>query len=373
MKKQLTSGMLALALGLTTLTACGDEDNNDNNTAPPTAAEALDSAIDVYVDYQCQTIFQCPEQAGLSLLFFGRFTSVAECKTALKADFGGFDEMKDAIDKGRVAYDAAKAQVCLDKMAQTYKNAICKSDAELDNEPAECEEAFKGAVAIDGKCLGSDECADNLYCNYDAGNCYGVCKADPCVVCGPNQLCDDSSGTAVCSDPLAIDAECTYEDTCVDGATCYYGDNETGKCLANGTLENGESCDEDDQCKGGLCNDDYECATETQTSTPVKSQGEACGALGPLCKPGLTCVDLDFTSGFATGTCGALIAKGGACDLSAQCVYGLYCEGADPGTTKGQCADPKANGSACEDNEECQSGECNDETKKCEGEMVCSI
>ena len=358
--------------------ACTEDGGEDSTPKYATPDDAVKAVADALFAYQCDSAFQCPEQEADMLLFYGRFANAAECKRVMVQNSLLFNDVIEGVKAGRIKYDAAKAAQCVPKIQQTYKNQVCKT-GDFPDEPSECEEVFLGQVAQDAKCIDGQDCQGDLVCNFEGGECYGVCKKDECapgIVCKDDELCQLTDGTAACVKPLAIDAECTFADNCVDGASCYYGDQETGKCVADYTLDEGVACDFDEQCKRGLTCDEDDDENTVCVKAPVTTlvdAGQDCILFGAaVCKPGLTCQDVNLLDGLK-GKCAAPVAKGGDCQITFQCAHSLFCQGGDLTTmTKGKCADLLANGQTCEEDDNCQSQECG-EDKKCKGAQSCTI
>jgi len=197
MKLNLPYGLMAATLGLSLMTACGpDDDSNNEDNTPLTSDQVFARGTAAFVNYQCKTIFQCPETLGLGIESLGRFKDEADCKATLTAQFDLGGETRGALTSGRVKYDASVAEACLTKLEAAYNGAACNGGLDaIGDEPPECEQLFMGQVADGEKCLSSEECSGELRCNFDGGQCYGVCKVDPCAACTDAQYCD-STGDA---------------------------------------------------------------------------------------------------------------------------------------------------------------------------------
>lgn len=373
MKLKLPYGLMAAALGLSMMAACGpdDDDNNEDNT-PLTSDQFMTRASDAIIDAQCKSIFQCPEQLDIAIRVLGRFKDVADCKASFSRLGSLKEDYNDGLEDGRIKYDASLAQACLTKVEAMANASICLSEVfeeeDLEELP-ECEQLFVGQVADGGSCLNDNECSGDLKCNFESGEtCYGVCKADPCDACTDAQYCDELGDTPVCKDRDALGAECTYfQATCVKGASCFFGEADTGKCIADKSIDDDEECDEDAQCKSGLCSE-FTCSPPS-TPPMLGAAGDECNDF-LWCQPGLSCQGLIADTDM--GTCKTLATKDEDCDFSEQCEFELQCQGATE-TTKGKCSERLPDGQDCTYSDDCKSNICDEDTNKCVSDMICSL
>ncbi len=155
--------------------------------------------------------------------------------------------------------------------------------------------------------------------------------------------CDDAfEGTASVGDECAVGAECE------GNMFCKIGDSCPGTCTA--LLDEGEDCDDDDDCQTGLA-----CSDDTNTCFDPAREGEPCeGSTGIECDLGLLCVGADEETD-TPGSCKAITEvfvnkEGDSCDLSttALCEAGLSCVvNVEEGNPRQICAPRVASGEAC--------------------------
>lgn len=371
--------ILAATLSICLMSACTDE--GEEVEAAMTFDELNTRINSLFVDYQCERTFQCPETQGSSLFIYGRFQDEAECKTTLIAELAQRPNfIKMSIEAGRLRYNQAQSLSCITALEAIVQDDLCtfiNHDDDDDNgrattgfiPSAACPELWTGLVNAGGKCLYSQECATGLECEYTGGSCYGTCAARPCSDCTDAQYCGEENGQPTCKPRSPLGADCT-ENICAKGATCLIKDAQVGKCTADRSVDAGGACNEDIQCKIDLCGEDGLCDATPSTPT-LSDSGEACGLSQP-CKPGLTCQDLVPDTGKAQ--CKVAITLGAACSFTQECEYGLFCQGAAPdGMTKGNCAMPLPDGQTCVYHQDCQSRFCDYDDKKCSSETLCTI
>jgi hypothetical protein len=160
----------------------------------------------------------------------------------------------------------------------------------------------------------------------------------PCNVeadCKTGLFCPSTkeTGVANCAKPAAINQTCyqqqvdsTDHPACQDGLVCLFNTQVT-------------------QCPVPPC-PEYRCVPRVAANDDPK-QAEAC--TGTDCAGGksVVCTDLSTAPGpsshqFVCKNGGSLGAAGAGCNVTEQCATGLYCD-----TTKGVCAQQKANGQSC--------------------------
>ncbi|PTL75263.1 Dickkopf N-terminal cysteine-rich domain-containing protein [Vitiosangium sp. GDMCC 1.1324] len=239
------------------------------------------------------------------------------CKTGASMLIGP-DDVKKAVDAGRLVYDADLARQCVNGIAKTR----CLQDDLSDEVQALCYAAVKGTVQKGEACSFLFECA--------AGTCGGT---------------TENTCPATCPDVLAEGQECSR----IHGAPC---DERAGlRCSGNvcvKPVDKGESCVDNLGCKSGL-----RCASSTNTCVPPATEGTACEE-DASCAEGLYCQD---------GICAVRKGEGQRCSLGpdevdpalrgAQCNDGLVCKGAgldsEGNPLSGSCVKPSAEGGPCMD------------------------
>ncbi len=205
--------------------------------------------------------------------------------------------------------------------------------------------ACTGGTPVEGACNDGNSCTSGEFCTS------GVCGGGEPVVCNDNNPCTDDS-----CDPASGCVFTNNNASCSDGNACTTGDTcAAGVCVGGAPL----SCDD-----GNACTDDS-CAPATgcvhSNNSNVCDDGNAC-TLGEICSGG-TCgggevVDCNDGDTCTTDSCSPatgcahvpVVCTGDTCHTAGTC---------DPAT--GQCLNPaKPQGTACDDNNVCTTGEtCN--------------
>lgn len=256
-----------------------------------------------------------------------------------------------AVAAGRIVYDAAKAQQCLDALVAVTCQEIF---GDTGGPPAVCLQALNGQVQEVGNCWDDLECRSDSFC--DSSDCPGTCKRRG----GLNQACDSTSqcqaGLAcqskVCMTILSQGATCT-----VAGAVCgpdlYCDATGTGNCEPQRTSG---PCSRFEECHGP----EYVCAGLVLVAPIVPGQctlvsrvNQACQVGYHLCPGGplpggVWCKSSTGTQTYGQpGTCVLYNRVPDACgDFGggevALC-YGGYCGGA----AAPACVDWFPNGTSC--------------------------
>lgn len=205
------------------------------------------------------------------------------------------------------------------------------------------------------------------------------CEAD--TDCASLFCIDPGDGRRRCLDPCRGDAG-----LCLAGEVCSAGAGACGGCVPREIVRAarglGEPCEEDDECRGGVC---YERGGVSECAAPCGAEDE-CGE-GFLCMEGLCVRDRRQAVG---GVCignedcgGAVCARQGErrwctaqCASASDCPSGFDCVPAG-GTMV--CAPVRAlDGERCEANDDCASGTCADVggqgvcTSMCDGRNPCA-
>ncbi len=249
-----------------------------------------------------------------------------DCVTQFQNGFedAAFQNLKDAIDAGRVVYDPAKAGDCIDAIEALGCGA-------LGNQlPDVCEEALAGTVAEGGDCGLDQECVGDAFCDRAGDACPGTCTARS-----------------------AAGAECGSDDHCQSGLVC----GDSSRCVEPaGPGETCEGASAPDCEVGLLCigsDGDTPGTCRGIDEVLVGDAGDACDfESGMLCREGLSCVVQGFTPGVGPElTCAAEVGAGAACRVGVpdQCPAGQYCAGTDLMTLmfEGTCAPLPGDGEPC--------------------------
>jgi hypothetical protein len=200
------------------------------------------------------------------------------------------------------------------------------------------------------------------------------CESDSCLeglYCAPSVLMPDAGARScrVCQPPLAVGTACAYDGVpCVTGAWCKYDVDGTSACAAMGAA--GDACQSPQECRSGFCN--YPkgvCDDGGRTGDPCAAASD-CRA--GYCDAGGHCAEYQAPGGScaADGEC-----SNGHCDPgTSRCGLpdGATCSYADSDCQSGNCDDtshtcvPKLpDGSPCTSSVECESSYCNYSTQTC--------
>jgi hypothetical protein len=217
-----------------------------------------------------------------------------------------------AVSAGRIVYDAAKAQQCLDALTA----ATCQETfGDTGGPPAVCFQALQGQVQDGLSCWDDSDCRIDSFC--DHSNCPGTCKrrsglSQPCGSTGECQAglsCQNNPLAVgkVCMTILSQGANCTAVGT-VCGPGLYCDAPGTGQCVFQRTSG---SCTRWEECFGP----EYACAglvpaTTSGVCTVVSRLNQACLVGYYLCPggplPGGT---------WCKGATGQAYGDGGTCTL----------------------------------------------------------
>ncbi len=340
----------------------------------PDAAPVLDPAsFQARVrELSCQQPRGCPVALPIT-----SGPDLATCVASLVRHQEASDrQTREYVASGRVRFDPAQAQRCLDDMAQ---------HCAIRHVWEQCYGVFTGTSAAGASCEMAVECAPGTYCDHGASDRF-VCPGR-CVVAGSAPGTRPTSGLSCAADPGAI---ALYE-----GALCLSARFGVPAAV-------GEACDEVDEggsrvrltrCMDGLaCAIPSPLAVEGRCVRP-RGAGEAC-ARGDYCSGGQRCDATATTAGrcvpsglteVAGGPCTAGVRTGGnlpSCDPLAQlecgddgrCVRvgdgseGSRCVGAggteglcNPGlfcNVSGTCQRQLPDGAQCARTTMCRSGAC---------------
>jgi hypothetical protein len=306
------------------------------------------------------------------------FLNGADCTTLTEQRIrnGSFTMFQSEIDRGKMRYDSAKVQACLNAIASRTCATI------NDRDPPECLAAIDGTVDLDQGCTLDEDCKGIAFCQSTNNTCPGRCTSLlnaglPCSKndnCAPGLLCSEE--TKACVLPVGADQKCEYgQPPCATGLVCLGKDDTAktpGTCRASAqafAADEGAACD---PTKGQLCKTGLSCAVLNVTLVPVTityqcvktgshAAGVACKvafpdacASGNYCKTGaLQLVD---------GVCAALPQTGEACGKDSQCQTSTTC-------VNGTCRSLVANGVSCTGDAMCFSENC--AAAVCEAKAAC--
>jgi hypothetical protein len=265
-----------------------------------------------------------------------------------------------AFDMGKAKFNGAKAQSCIDGIANASCDLTSESQRDL---PLACDQVASGTLRAGEACTLGAECI-SLQCaipDCEMACCTGSCIGDTAPAVGklggscPTGRCEsgaycDLSGS--CLSYKQANAACRAGFECAPGTTCV-ATGTTATCTKLPKL--GEACT-------SFCTDfGATCDPVSQKCVEVAVGGEACGGDDD-------CSLLYFCDG---GACSGGVALGATCGPQDHCADArAFCDiqGALP---TGTCALPKPNGMTCNFNDECESFACSGDTGVCIDEPVC--
>jgi hypothetical protein len=238
----------------------------------------------------------------------------------------------------------------------------------------------------------SRECATHDYCD-SARGCYcGPLRGSQAFYCLPLAQDELSNGLRCsvddnCKDPLKCvggggaeagycaqlnyEAPCEVDGDCMQPLNCLETRINGKQCLTTSGRSEGHFCDDDDQCRSGVCSDQRDECLRGEEGDPCLSQDE--------CQWGYTCEsggcqakavndDCDSDNGCpGTMHCVDTIGPGGtcqtgeegaSCDYDAHCNNGGYClDTRKTPTYTNTCLDG-SDGDPCDADEDCQNRSC---------------
>ena len=329
-------------------------DNNGDGETYKSFGEAYDALVDAQVSPLCESAFECPQlSSSFVVSFAGRYGSVDACKEALKEVFfegGEREQLEDAIADGRSTFDLSLANRCIPRAKAYFDSNKCTPNARpvFEDDDDECNTLLTGNVTEGGACVISEECSGNLECTPSGDDvCVQTCVAPKCgeETCSEDQYCDTFAQQPTCVTYAKAGESCANA-SCDNDSSCVFPGQT---CVANYSVPEGGACDFTSSCvEGAVCTEQV-CTKPSDDNSRYAKDGEACSVRG--CLPGLSCKDVDEST--QQGTCGPLSKLAEACAFSFDCVGGLFCD-----ETSNECAQPKANGATCSDDDQCQSSNC---------------
>lgn len=362
--------LLASALVLTAALSCGGGDDDDSGPAvedlPPLIVERL-----------CAEIEDCFDARSLEQLY-----GKVGCKGRLMAQVedGDFAALQDAVDDGRVKYDNAKLDACLNQLKGLGCDIATSRALNVDA----CDQVFRGTVERGDECVVDAECKGVSFCNMTdecPGQCSALLKAGD--ACEGNDNCENGlfcTKAKTCAAPARNGDACGVDvgGECAPGLACIGAKVDAGipgGCRALSDVFTGKLDDACDYDTGKLCAKDLSCVARRNDDNTVSlkceepvGSGDACdfGAPSP-CPDGEYC-DADIRNGVVDGTCRALPKAGEECltiAADAQCAAGLICD------VDHRCHPVNRLGQPCVSDAGCASERCADD--KCVKKNECDL
>lgn len=307
----------------------GSEESGGEETGEPPMAVTLEEFFPAAEEAYCDWAVSCNQFGGVN-----RCKNVMHLETRLSmrrlSGVGSGDGvtlayLQDAVDVGRIEFDADAAVACLDYVrARTcdLPEYHTWTEEELAGQAA-CEAVLRGRMGKNGPCAQAIECAEEAVCGFDPMCvdmcCPGACRVlaapiaegEPCPT-NPNSQCEAGTGClidsdtflpTVCTKLAEVGQSCEWIGCDAEG-TCEY-DGNNFSCLPLGDV--GQACDYEGQCRAGLV-----CARDENFDN-----GEcfAPAGEGEPCKSGVsqTCRRVDNVCDAASETCVTAPGNGEAC------------------------------------------------------------
>ncbi len=336
-----------------------------------------------------QITFTTGEDGSCQIIYCDQVACVVDACTASASCNAGICEF---VDK-----NCDDGSVCTEDYCNSFVGCVNDSSllGDLCTDGDDCTEDLCDPVA---SCIfpplpAGAACDDLLACTTadvcdGAGHCYGRSVCDDGLPCtddfaDENNACACSHGISYQGSPCDDGNPCTTGETC-DGtggtvAACNGGTNVPGACNDGNACTTGETCTSG-VCGGGtpvVCDDGNPCTDDScdpasgcthSPNTAACDDGNAC-TIGDACAAGLcvsgaslSCDDAnpctDDSCAPATGCAhAAVVCAGDTCHTAGTC---------NPAT--GQCVNPaKPQGTACDDNNVCTTGETCDAGGVCTG------
>ncbi|QSQ20929.1 hypothetical protein JY651_37775 [Pyxidicoccus parkwayensis] len=259
----------------------------------------------------------------------------------------------EALEAGRIQYDAARAGQCV----QALRDGSCDEapvSLPMQNRGIEYDSRCRilwGQVADGAACQWSTECREGAYCDATVSSCGGVCRrGTPQPPVTPFDACphDTVLIAAQCLEPGGEGAPCGTENgrpagVCGQGLWCDAHGLTRGTCKPVST--EGQACDD---YEGPWCGWSLFCR-EGRCQKP-KAKGGACTAPGTGRFGTLECRDELFCDGDEgqPGTCRPRLAVGASCRNAYECGDGMNCLGAKPRDgVRGTCEPAPREGESC--------------------------
>lgn len=161
-QRRLSPALLALCAALP-LAACGGDSGVE------TGQQAIDT-LQSWNEAECASAHECkatfvagPMEPTFEMIFGA---TTAECLMLYEWDAEFLTSVKDAVNNGKIAYDAAMARACLD----AFQSPMCTEY--WNSYPDSCFEMLNGTVVDGQACTFNIEC-QSTFCNVD------TCAAPP--------------------------------------------------------------------------------------------------------------------------------------------------------------------------------------------------
>jgi len=376
--------------GTTTSKDSSVGDKTDAYVDPPSDAAVVDAGTDagetpddptltaddvaaVLARGSCGALEDCMGSALLLDSLDGK--DCVEYRTRIYADRELY-WLKKSIALERVTFRPAFLAAC-------ERDLIARGcDVQSRRLPQSCQDALEGTADLDEACAIDQECEGTAFCDKGMlATCPGYCAqlqtaGLPCTAssqCADGLICRGQ----VCSAPSSEGDECStlhgYGE-CPPGLVCQ---SQTGTselaCQSIATVhvgKLGDACDATGQlCQLGLVCQSQSSGTAGKCAAPVAASTTCRRSFPSQCPSHQYCKDAranvsNWAAPGTDGICSDLPGDGQECDAAIGCKPGAVC------LDDGSCHDLRSVGAACEYNQECYSGSCQND--KCAAPLDCN-
>jgi len=349
-------------------TAVVDETAGDETSGP------VEASLEGLIEVLCGWEFECCSDGEIDYRLGPFTTDAANCTERYIEQLYSNDNETDQpntgllsilgfgvrLDRSQPNAEAVEACIAMQRdmpCAEPYDGGRCVA-GELSENPCDPRELFTGLQEVGDPCSdpsgqgGDIECQVGSSCELFEGDYVCVDKGLDTEFCERDETCDEglycNLESGRCAPKSDVGEPCEFEDPdepirgtetlpCLEGLSCFPGENGAGECVAYCTQ--GFACDADSQCPAGMG-----CA---QGQVPTAQELTYCVPQGSdsadFCNSDEDCVVASHCDG---ARCRADQPLNAECTQDFQCAAGLYCDGAncivevdngDPCTTDEQC------------------------------------
>lgn len=292
---------LFISTTIAVVSACDDTASTTTGSATPVASNDFAAR---FADAYCSAIAGCCSRYSIE-------SDTPSCTTTLSTQLTALFAAQFASPN--YTYDASAAGKCI----EGYRAGLsaCTDPKAMDATEDLCRLVFTGNVALGGTCTKTAECVQNAEHNVTCDT--GLCA----LTSNGSVVVERPRGTA--GSPCAV--------TCI---TQSINATSCSSTLSSGTVPTDTVA--------------AECWVDDELVCGPSGTCESAPALGAACTN--ECAPGAYCSG---GSCIAQITTGSCSLASAACAKTSYCD-----STTQECTPLKADGSACNYDEECQGGDC---------------
>jgi hypothetical protein len=328
---------LAFVTGCALLVACGGGGNVD-------VSANQDNFCTEIAEVACHNFYQCCSEGEIEdLLGVSEPRTEGQCRDDLElfCARGMGNSLLDSIKEGRVTFDSARMNDCLNSLIAPEDSCATVVDA-VPWKEACMETAFVGTVATGGNCFFSHDCAGapDSFCGPKQKCEQKPTAGFPCGTGCASQFFCGPSGTCVAKG--AMGAPCTSADSCQKDLYCDFVTNPSMPVCST-KVPGGSACTGNDSCASGtcipgrcmgtnsICYTDTNCGSHCANSTLSCTTSSQCSS-GTCSVGGNTCTsDLSCTSGTGDMCVFPVLCVPGDCVGDPVCTAAIttvdYCDG----------------------------------------------